>query len=219
MFEALTLANAFIIGLLGSSHCLAMCGGISASLCMGQQSQPSLTKLLCYNLGRVSSYALAGALFGALSWSITTPDSLIWMRSLAGFMLILMGLYVGQWYRGLTHVERLGGHIWKRLQPISKHLLPVTTPQRALLIGALWGWLPCGLVYSTLLWSFASGSPSQSALLMVFFGLGTLPALLLTGFFAQQLKQLLQKQLTHHIAGLILIGFGIATLPIATMLP
>ncbi len=214
MTEPLALSTAFLLGLLGGTHCLGMCGGIAATVSLGApggRRAPAL--LLGYNLGRICSYAVAGAIIGSLSWLLRNQPVLLGMRLFAGLMLIAMGLYVAQWWQGLTHIERAGAHLWRRLQPLASRLLPVRSLGQALSLGLLWGWLPCGLVYSTLIWASAAADWQLSAQLMTAFGLGTLPSMLLTGLLAQQLRQLLQQRLTRSLSGGLIVIFGLYTIP------
>ncbi len=129
--------------------------------------------LLAYNLGRILSYACAGLLIGLAGWAVANSPAAMFLRILAGLLLIAMGLYLAGWWSGLTRIESLGRGLWRHIQPVANRLLPVSNVPRALLLGALWGWLPCGLVYSTLLWSASQGNALDSALLMLAFGLGT----------------------------------------------
>lgn len=214
MTEALSLPTAFLLGLLGGTHCLGMCGGIATTVSL---SSPNGLKgfglLLGYNSGRILSYTLAGALLGSLSWLIDNLVIQLALRTFAGLMLISMGLYIAQWWQGLTKVEHLGSHLWKQISPLARRFLPVKTLRQALMLGVLWGWLPCGLVYSTLIWASAASDWTLSAQLMTAFGLGTLPTMLLTGVLAQQVKAILQNALTKHISGCIIILMGLYTIP------
>lgn len=216
---ALTLTSAFVIGLLGGAHCIGMCGGIMNALSFAlpeQQRRPrsALPTLLLYNTGRIFSYAVAGGLVGGLGVLLQGPMGILGpgLRILAGLMLIAMGLYLAGWWRGLARLERLGGHLWRHLQPLGNRLMPVTRPSQALLLGALWGWLPCGLTYSTLTLAAATGTWHQAALVMAGFGLGTLPVMLASGVFAHQLKGWIQRQWVRSIAAILIMGFGIWTL-------
>jgi len=220
MTEPLLISTAIMIGLLGSTHCIGMCGGIAASIGL-QRHRSTLSNasfLMSYNLGRISSYAIAGALLGSVGALVATGTSGLILRSFAGFMLIAMGLYVGQWWLGITHLEKVGGKLWKLIGPSASRLMPVKTLPQALLLGVAWGWLPCGLVYSTLLWSSSAGSWQQGALLMAGFGLGTLPAMFTTGLLAQQVKALLQQKWTRKLSALVIIAFGIFTLPLSELI-
>lgn len=217
MTDSLSLTAALLLGLLGSAHCIGMCGGIAASLALSEHPDRSL-HLLAYNLGRLCSYALAGALLGGAGILVKGELVSLLLRSLAGLLLIAMGLYVAQWWKGLTHVEQLGSRLWALIRPAAGRLLPVRHLSQALLLGIFWGWLPCGLVYSTLIWAATSQAPLHSAMLMFTFGIGTLPAMLTTGLLARQVQQLLARRSVQSIAGSLIILFGLYTLPINALL-
>lgn len=213
MTEALSLTTALMIGLLGGTHCLGMCGGIAATVSLGSGNQHNSILLLGYNVGRISSYAAAGFLLASLTWLIRSPELMLSLRTLAGVILILMGCYLAGWWRVLTYLEKGGQTLWRKIQPLAGKLLPVKTVPQAICLGALWGWLPCGLVYSTLIWASAANTPLDSAILMASFGAGTLPVMLLTGFFAGRLKAIIQHRYTRQISGLLVILFGLFTIP------
>jgi sulfite exporter TauE/SafE len=210
------LLSALILGLLGGGHCLGMCGGLMGALTLAippDQRARRLRLLLAYNLGRILSYAAAGLLIGLAGWAVASSPAAMLLRVLAGLLLIAMGLYLAGWWSGLTRIEAVGRHLWRHLQPVASRLMPVSSLPRALLLGAVWGWLPCGLVYSTLLWASSQGSPGESALLMLAFGLGTWPVLLATGMAAERLTALLRRRGVRIAGGLLVILFGIWTLP------
>ena len=210
------LLSALILGLLGGGHCLGMCGGLMGALTLAippEQRARRLRLLLAYNLGRILSYAAAGLLIGLAGWAVASSPAAMLLRVLAGLLLIVMGLYLAGWWSGLTRIEAVGRHLWRHLQPVASRLMPVSSLPRALLLGAVWGWLPCGLVYSTLLWASSQGSPGESALLMLAFGLGTWPVLLATGMAAERLTALLRRRGVRIAGGLLVILFGIWTLP------
>jgi sulfite exporter TauE/SafE len=210
------LASALILGLLGGGHCLGMCGGLMGALTLAippEQRARRLRLLLAYNLGRILSYATAGLLIGLAGWAVASSPAAMALRVVAGLLLIAMGLYLAGWWSGLTRIEAVGRHLWRHLQPLASRLMPVSSLPRALLLGAVWGWLPCGLVYSTLLWASSQGSPADSALLMLAFGLGTWPVLLATGMAAERLTALLRRRGVRVAGGLLVILFGLWTLP------
>lgn len=210
------LLSALVLGLLGGGHCIGMCGGLMGALTLAipaEQRQRRLGLLLAYNLGRITSYGLAGLLIGAAGWALASGPAATALRLLAGLLLIAMGLYLAGWWSGLTRIEGIGRLLWRRLEPLARRLLPVRNAPRALLLGALWGWLPCGLVYSTLLWAASQGDALDSALLMLAFGLGTLPVLLATGLAAERLTALLRRRGVRIAGGLLVILFGLWTLP------
>lgn len=203
---------ALLIGLAGSVHCVAMCGGIvgalTFSIAKGQAAAPYMAS---YHAGRIISYSLAGALTGSLGaiFSHQVSHGLMLLNMFSGLFLIALGLYIGDWWRGLAILERLGGRIWKPFVPLSKKFLPFRHPLAALPYGMIWGWLPCGLVYSTLSWSLASGSAVNGALVMAMFGLGTLPALVSLGAFSHRLKPVLRHRNSKKLIALCLLGVGI----------
>ncbi len=210
------LISALILGLLGGGHCLGMCGGLMGALTLAippEQRGRRLQLLLAYNLGRILSYATAGLLFGLAGWAVASSPAAMLLRIVAGLLLISMGLYLGGWWSGLTRIEAMGRGLWRHIQPVASRLLPVSSLPRALLLGALWGWLPCGLVYSTLLWAASQGDALDSALLMLAFGLGTWPVLLATGMAAERLTALLRRRGVRMAGGLLVVLFGLWTLP------
>ena len=210
------LSSALILGLLGGGHCLGMCGGLMGALTLAipkEQRSRRFSLLLAYNLGRILSYASAGLLLGLAGWALADSPLATGMRVLAALLLMCMGLYLAGWWSGLTRIESLGRGLWRHIQPVATRLLPVSSLPRALLLGALWGWLPCGLVYSTLLWAASQGNATHSALLMLAFGLGTWPVLLATGLAAERTSALLRKRGVRVAGGLLVMLFGLWTLP------
>lgn len=215
MLDWSTLGAALAIGFFGSSHCVGMCGGISGALGLAVPGQkPAWPRLIGYSTGRVASYALMGLLVGMLGAYLATDiaSGLAPLRIVAGLMLIAMALYLADWWRGLVWLERGGAVLWRGLQPLSRKLLPVNSTPQAIALGALWGWLPCGLVYSALAFALAQGSGEQAALAMLAFGLGTVPAVLATGAAAARLRTLVQKPGVRLGMALLVFVFGIWTL-------
>ena len=210
------LVSALVVGLLGGVHCAGMCGGIVGALSLGAREGRQLPLLLAYNVGRISSYTLAGALMGALGFFFSglLPVQVAQrvLLTLAGLFLVLMGLYLGGWSHALARLEKAGGLLWRRIEPLGRGLLPVRNVRQGLLLGALWGWLPCGLVYSALVWTVSAGGALQGAALMFAFGLGTLPNLLLMGVAAQQLNRWIRHPMVRRLAGLTVVGFGVVIL-------
>ena len=210
------LVSALVLGLLGGGHCLGMCGGLMGALTLAippQQRARRLQLLLAYNLGRILSYSAAGLLLGLAGWAVRGSAAEVVMRSLAALLLIAMGLYLAGWWSGLTRIEALGRGLWRHIQPLTRRFMPVSSLPRALVLGGLWGWLPCGLVYSTLLWASSQGDARVSALLMLAFGLGTWPVLLATGLAAERITALLRQRGIRMAGGLLVILFGLWTLP------
>ncbi|MCB5190696.1 sulfite exporter TauE/SafE family protein [Methylobacillus arboreus] len=213
----LSLLAALLVGLLGGGHCVGMCGGIVGAVSMSMPgSRPQWRLLLAYNLGRIFSYTMAGVVAGAVGASSFFLPHLLPVGKvlyvLANIMLILLGLYLANIWHGVIALERVGSMLWKRLQPFSKRWLPVRTIFQAGALGAIWGWLPCGLVYSVLIAALATGHPVQGGLLMLAFGLGTLPTLLAMGMAAVRLKAWLQQIWIRRVSGVLVLLFGVVGL-------
>lgn len=240
---SLDLFSAFIIGILGSGHCIAMCGGITSMLTSALPPTSSkysshkhttqqipvnnqgnsfnnnnkIVLVICYNIGRIASYAFIGALVG-FTGSIAAKNigaPLASLRIISATFMILLGLYLGQWLMWLNRIEAIGKHLWQYISPLASKAIPVNSPIKALTLGAVWGWLPCGLVYSTLTWALASGSMVTGASIMFFFGLGTLPALLTLSIGFTGIKNNLVKPAIRKTMALILISFGIYSFIVA----
>lgn len=217
-----SLITAWLVGLLGGVHCVGMCGGIVATLTAGlprerrQQLSSQLPFQLAYNSGRILSYAIAGALMGALGavalefLPLHLAQRILYL--IAALFMLALGLYLGGWWQGLTRIERLGARLWRRIEPFGRRFLPVRHWRQALVVGLIWGWLPCGLVYSVLIWSAGSGGPLRGALLMLMFGLGTLPNLLGLGLLAGAAARLSEQRWLRRAAAALVIGFGVYAL-------
>ncbi len=212
----------FTIGLFSALHCVGMCGGIIGALTM---SLPPAVRerrgrlglyLLSYSFGRILSYALAGALIGVIGQSlfalISPQYGHLVVTGFAALVLAGIGLYLAGWFPRFVLVERLGAPLWRRLEPVGRRLLPVRSPLHALGFGLVWGWLPCGLVYSTLLWTAAAGTALDGALYMALFGLGTLPAVVGAGLVTGWLGRVSRQIRVRQAVGLLLVAVAIGTL-------
>ena len=215
--------TAFLVGLLGGVHCVGMCGGIVGALCLGlddglnktaqQNFKKTFPFLLLYNTGRISSYTLAGILMGSVGWLGSHLFTLYSIQQtleiIAAAFMLALGLYIAGWWKGLAKIERWGSKvIWQRLEPIGRKFMPVRSYPHALFLGLVWGWLPCGLVYSVVIWTISTQSPLEGGLLMLSFGLGTLPNLLLMGVFASTLTQFIQQPWVRQVAGMLIMAFA-----------
>ena len=206
-----TYLSLFLIGLLGGTHCVGMCGGIVGALSMGGGRRGALQ--WAYNAGRIASYASAGALAGMLgeagvALSGTLPARLV-LFLLANLMLVALGFYLMGATRALGFAERLGQNLWCHIQPLTRRFLPARSVAQAFPLGALWGFLPCGLVYSVLATALVTGSAERGAALMLAFGLGTLPNLLLAGMLLTRLRDVVRNQAVRTGAGLVVLAFGV----------
>ena len=208
----------FLIGLLGGVHCAGMCGGIVSALSMQMPGSvarpgPAWPTHLAYNLGRIASYAIAGALMGALgSLGLLLNNWLPVQMTLyvaANLMMVALGLYLTGVTQMLAFTERTGQWLWQRVQPATRRFLPVRGVAQAFPLGMLWGWLPCGLVYSVLTMTLLSGSAARGAATMLAFGLGTLPNLMLAGLLLVRFRRVIQGRALRLGSGLIVLGFGL----------
>ena len=210
----LSLMSAFLVGLLGGGHCIGMCGGIVGAVSMHlPQSKSKVPFLLAYNTGRILSYTIAGAIAGLVGASSFFLQHVLpiqfFLYGISSLILIALGLYLAGIWHGVTYLENAGKAIWKTLQPYSKRYIPVQNFRQAFILGGLWGWLPCGLVYSVLIAAIATGNAVSGGLLMLTFGLGTLPTLLTMGMTAVRLKTILQNIWVRRASGLLVLGFGL----------
>jgi sulfite exporter TauE/SafE len=217
------LFAAFIAGLFGSVHCIGMCGGFVGlfnqapeNTVNGRGTAYLLGNWLLTNLGRLSSYMLAGALAGLLGGSAVALFDPAHVRNiglmLSGGFMVALGLYLAGWWQGLSAIERLGGGLWKRIQPSLSRLLTQRGWRKSLMIGLIWGWLPCGLVYSMLAWSMTIATPLGGASIMLAFGLGTLPMLMGLAALTNKLEALRRNKPLRQVLGTIIICFGLLTL-------
>jgi sulfite exporter TauE/SafE len=221
MIASLDLLGALLVGLAGSGHCIGMCGGVSAALSMAippekQHFWGRLGYLLNYNLGRILSYVVAGALVGGLL--ATTSElgagkhAIAGLRLVAAILMIALGLYLAGWWQGILLLERIGARLWPHIKPLAGKFLPFTSAWQAFPFGMVWGWLPCGLVYSMLTWSAAAGSAGGGALIMFCFGIGTLPTLFALGGLADRLRYWLTLRSLRQGGAVLLIAYGLHTL-------
>lgn len=212
------LLTAFTLGLFGSSHCLGMCGGISAAIGSQQQDKKTIA-LGLYNLGRITSYTVAGLLAGLLGSLILSQayTGLLLLKLFSGLLIILMGCYLARWSLLLVNIEKCFSPIWRLIQPAATKTLSNPKLSGKFITGLIWGWLPCGLVYSSLSWAITTGHAINASLIMLCFGLGTLPMMFATGFFAAEMKKLLNNQKLRSILALLIITFGLQTIAVATL--
>ncbi|MFN4289855.1 MAG: sulfite exporter TauE/SafE family protein [Permianibacter sp.] len=215
MTDTSWLLAAALSGLFSAGHCLPMCGGFVTLLAQSVASQPFWQRavlVLGFSVGRVATYTLLGLGLGAIVQAAVLGSGWQWLavilRLLSGLLLILMGLYVARFWFGLTRLERLGARLWPKLQPALQTLRSIRHPGQALAAGAIWGLLPCGLVYSALATAATRADANEAALFMTAFGLGTLPALTAAGLLSSGRSKPLPPALRVG-AGLALIGLGL----------
>jgi membrane protein len=210
----ITLLTLFLLGFFGGGHCVGMCGGLSSAFAL--QLPPGLNRaglIVLLNLGRISSYAFIGLLVGAIGQIGISLDQTRWLQNglylSANLLLLFLGLYLAGISSLATRIESIGRPVWKRLNPLLNRLLPIQSVPACFGVGMLWGWLPCGLVYSASLYALGSGNALEGGLYMLAFALGTLPNLLAMGLFAAQLKNFLQRKTVRLAAGLLVAAWAL----------
>lgn len=214
------LFAAFLAGLFGSVHCIGMCGGfvglINPPANKGQNGIKAMMNWLVTNFGRIGSYTLAGAIAGTIGGAAAGVFDPAYVQNiglmLSGGFMVALGLYLAGWWQGLLAIEKLGGHLWRRIQPIFGRLLQQRGRGKSFITGALWGWLPCGLVYSMLAWSMTIATPLGGASIMLAFGLGTLPMLMGLGALSTKLDAIRKRKAVRQVLGALIISFGVLTL-------
>jgi hypothetical protein len=216
MSEAALPLSLLVLGLASGVHCAGMCGGIVAAfstqpLSFARTPSPDWPRQLAFNLGRITSYAAAGALAGALgagAYVVAALPAQTALFVLANMVLVLAALHLFGVTGFLSRIERLGVPLWRRIQPLAARLLRARPLPHAYAAGALWGWLPCGLVYSALAASAFAGGPASGAAAMLAFGIGTLPNLLAAGLAATQVRKWLRGRAVRAAAGAAVLLFG-----------
>ena len=209
--------TAFLLGLFSTVHCIAMCGSVIGALTLSlpndiRENQAKMFPyVLNYNLGRLLSYSIAGAIVGLLSSPFIEFNGHLILRYISIVVMISMGLYLAGWFPKFAYMERMGAPIWRWLQPIGQKLLPVRKLSQAFFLGTVWGWLPCGLVYAALAVAATVGEPGKASLVMLSFGVGTLPAVMGAGLFAGFLSALARVKHLRKMAGVLIIAMALAT--------
>ena len=205
------LGAAVLTGLLGGVHCAGMCGGIVSALAGGAGTRWLIH--VAYNAGRILSYALAGAIAGAVgSLGLMLDRWLpvqIALYVAANVLLIALGLYLAGMRSPITRLESLGAGLWRRIQPFTGRFLPADSLSKAFALGMLWGWLPCGLVYTVLFTALLSGSALSGAALMLAFGVGTLPNLMAVAVLLQKSRRLFSRRVARIVSGATIMAFGV----------
>ncbi len=213
---------AVVMGLFSSMHCVGMCGSLIGTLTLSLPREVHRRKSLLalfvfhYNLGRITSYAIAGLIVGLLEQVLTLPfgegAGHRVLQIFSGLVMVGAGLYIAGWFPKFSYIEKAGAHFWRLIEPFGRRLLPVKTLYHAFFFGMIWGWLPCGLIYSALALAATTGDSIHSALTMLAFGAGTLPAVVGVGIMTSLLGRLSRMRRFRQLAGLFLIGLAMVAL-------
>ncbi|HIG64918.1 MAG TPA: sulfite exporter TauE/SafE family protein [Methyloprofundus sp.] len=210
---------AFFIGLFSSLHCVSMCGSIIGTLSYSLKPEirnnksKMLTFIFSYNFGRIFSYMLAGLIIGFIESIVTLPLGADHghrvLQIISALIITGAGFYIAGWFPSFAYIEKTGSFFWKTIEPYGRKLIPVATLPQAFLFGMVWGWIPCGLVYTALALAATSGDILTSMLSMLTFGLGTLPAVAGSGMVSSFITRLSNLQTTKKIIGMLLVVVAI----------
>jgi sulfite exporter TauE/SafE len=213
---------ALVMGLFSSMHCLGMCGSIIGTLTLSldktirQKKSRLIPFIFSYNLGRISSYMLAGLLVGFAESLLTMPlgegHGHRYLQIFSALIMVGAGLHIAGLFPRFAYLEKLGVKIWRFIHPVTRRFIPIKTLRQSLFFGMIWGWLPCGLVYTALALAATTGDVTRSALTMLAFGIGTLPAVFSVGIMTNLMTKLSRVKFFRWFAGLLLIvlaGFAI----------
>ena len=210
-----------MVGLLGGTHCAGMCGGIVGALSSGltdslrERRWHFVAAQLAYNIGRITSYTAAGVIAGQFAWHLGQTGVMEGFplgKLVAGIIMILFGIYITGWWHSLLWLERAGSHLWRYIEPLGRRFMPVRSAGQALMLGMVWGWLPCGMVYAVLALAMSSASALDGGAIMLAFGAGTLPTMLVMGLAFTRFGRLLQRPGVRIVAGLSVILLGLVML-------
>lgn len=213
-FDAPALVTAFLAGLLGSGHCFAMCGAIAATPALTRPDNAARWAVpLVFNGGRLVSYAILGAVVALLAAAPGSSSGLApsWgqaLRLLTAILILLIGLQFLFGWNLLGPLERLGGRLWARVRPLTARTAQFGPLTGRWLLGLCWGLLPCGLVYSILFLAASSGHALSGALVMLAFGVGTLPSMLGMGWAGESISLFVRDRFVRRFigAGLVLLA-------------
>ncbi len=206
---------AFFIGLFSSIHCVSMCGSIIGTLSLSLKPEIRATKskmiafIFSYNFGRIFSYMLAGLIIGLIESLLTLPlgeeHGHRYLEVISALIITGAGFYIAGWFPNFAYIEKTGSRFWKTIEPYGRKLIPVATLPQAFMFGMVWGWIPCGLVYTALALAATSGDITTSTLIMLAFGLGTLPAVASTGIVSTFISRINNLHSAKQIVGMLLV--------------
>lgn len=211
------LVSAFVLGFLGSLHCVGMCGPIAFMLPVDRTSSlKKISQIGIYHLGRLLAYSLIGLVFGLIGKSLYLFGFQQQLSILVGILMVLSVLIPQKTFNKYNFSKPVYRLISKVKTALGQ-ALKKKTPDTFLTIGFLNGFLPCGLVYMAVFAAIAGGNAINGSLYMATFGLGTVPLMTTAVYFSQFLKgsarQRIQKAIPVFVAiiGILFIirGMGL----------
>ncbi len=210
-----TYLEIFLIGLLGSVHCIGMCGGFVAMYTLKKSpSTPSLSYHLLYNFGRITTYSFLGGLMGIIGSYGAYIGNLRGLPGaallLAGAIMVLMGLNIAGVLGKKGMFEDTGITQAPIFRKPFRRILEMETVWSTFLLGLLLGFLPCGLLYPIFISAAATGNFFSGTITMAVFGLGTVPVMLSFGFLIAKMRPHL-KTLLYRIASILIVFLGLRT--------
>ncbi|HIH2762628.1 MAG TPA: sulfite exporter TauE/SafE family protein [Candidatus Azoamicus sp. MARI] len=213
-YDNFSILTALIIGLIGNFHCLGMCSGIitifSISLSKEKKHEKNIYQLY-YNVGRILGYILINTIafsIGLILIKILKIDNLNILKLFSGITLITISFYLLNIINFIKKIEHLSFKLWFHISKYTKFFFPVKNPIQAIILGIIWAHIPCGLVYSTIIWSTSSGSLFKSIILILFFGLGTLPSMLGLTLLSNNIKKIINYKIIKFIIIIFFFSFG-----------
>jgi sulfite exporter TauE/SafE len=228
------LASAFLFGLAGGLHCLTMCGGFLAAIMSRDAARtpapvplhPALAlarRQWVYQAGRIGTYMLLGAVFGAAGATVLDSVSLLPVQKtlyvVANVFLLALAVSLVVNTPGVAFLQRAGVRVFATALPRLRPLLHGSGLASQWALGLVWGLVPCALIYSVLPLALFSGGAWQGALVMLAFGVGTLPNLLAAGFLLHRVKRALGAKAWRFTAASLLVALGLAGIYRALWVP
>jgi sulfite exporter TauE/SafE len=210
---------ALLMGLFSALHCLGMCGSIIGSLTLSLRREIRESKRLLvpfvfsYNAGRIASYSLGGLLAGLAEHVLSLPfgegHGHRVLQIVSALIMLGAGLHIAGWFPRFAYIEKMGAVVWHKIEPYGRRLIPVETLPKAFVFGMIWGWLPCGLVYTALALAATTGDVVRSTFTMFAFGLGTMPAVMGVGIMTSLMVRLSNMKKFRQAAGITLIALAL----------
>lgn len=217
MNDNISYISAFLFGFFGSIHCVGMCGSIVGLLSHNlykNKYKNIIFYYFLYNFGRILSYCIIGlfaGLFGVVLFNFFSDNSVKVIKIISSSLMIIFGIYT-IFSLNFNFLEKLNYLNFSFFNNLGKKFILLPSPYKDLLLGMLWGNIPCGFVYSAICFSIIIGSIPKSMLSMFFFGIGTMPAMMLTSIAYSKIKIINKYIFFKRILGFIIIFFGVYTL-------